>query len=474
MGKQTSKRSFILNKQGLFFKWRWWLFCLLAAGYITFEMFEHPVASNGISYIMVFEILLLVFPLSLSIYLYEVISKAVAEKDQAVHRLDEKNRLILQLAKAQEWDDLVASIVKFPGGYVDVALAWLQVYDDSLKDFSIEAVWTPEDGAQLRPFSFNPREHCSTCCPEFDFAEKGLRSCKGIAQQEDTTGGEGYCLPLFYGARLIALLCFKLPAKINLDKQTEDILNDSSFEISGALETARERRARMNSELSNAARGERLSIARDLHDTLGQNLGFLHLKLDQYTQADYTPNPAQMKPDLERMHLVADEAFELVRDTLAFMHQDDDVRMKLYDLIEIHGKLVANRSNLDFSLISQGDSVMLPLQIVRQVDYAIKEALHNIESHAEARRITITLEWGVRDLSIHIVDDGIGFDPKAVQKNHHFGLEMMRGRIEACKGRFSIESAPGAGAHLIMWLPTICDETLAAHARGQSTSDNQR
>ena len=466
MGTQSSNRNIFLHKQGWLFKWRWLIFSLLAAGYIVFEFFEHPVAQDGISPIMILEILLLLLPLGLSLYLYEVIYGVVTEKDRAVRLLDEKNRLILKLAQAHDWDDLVTGIVKFPGEQAEVTLAWLQVFDDSSETFSIEAMWTPEEEVELRPFAFDPQADCNTCCQELDPGETGLQPCEMIVQQDAVAGGTGYCLPLFYGASLIARLCFKIPAGAVLDEQTEAILINSSYEISSALETARERRARLTSELSNVARGERLLIARDLHDTLGQNLGYLHLKLDQFTQEGFSLKPEQMKPELETMHLVADEAYELVRGTLAFMHQDDDVRMRLFDLIEIHGKLVANRSNLDFSISCQGKSGMLPLQIVRQVYYAIKEALHNVERHAAARQVKIALDWEAKDLTIHILDDGVGFDPKTVQKDHHFGLEMMRGRIEACQGRLSIESSLGAGTHLIMWLPTVCDEMLSTEASG--------
>ena len=108
---------------------------------------------------------------------------------------------------------------------------------------------------------------------------------------------------------------------------------------------------------------------------------------------------------------------------------------------------------------------MLPLQIIRQVYYAVKEALYNVERHSRARCVHVALDWGADDLTIQIQDDGVGFDPKMIQKDRHFGLDIMRKRIESCKGRLTFISEPGAGTTVIMWLPTNFDEALNPESR---------
>jgi signal transduction histidine kinase len=265
---------------------------------------------------------------------------------------------------------------------------------------------------------------------------------------------------LYYGSTLNAALCFELPAEFVIGDEQMAVLNGSSTDIAGALEAAREQRARRLSELANAARAERLLIARDLHDTLGQNLGYLHLKLDQFTRDGGLEDVSRLKPELEQMHVLADESYELVRGALTILHQDDDVRLKLCELVEVHGRMVANRANLDFSLACQGASRLLPLQIVRQVYFAVKEAFYNIERHAGKCHVKVVIDWGEKDLTIHIDDDGRGFDQQTVQKSRHFGLDIMQERIQACNGNLSLETSPGAGTRVIMWLPTVCDENV--------------
>jgi signal transduction histidine kinase len=449
-------RDVVVRGQG-FLKWRWLIFGLLVAGYTLLELGEHPISSGQISKDMLVEIVLFSLPLGLAILLFEILLGVVAEKDRAVNLLDEKNRLIHQLAEAEEWDDLVDQIAQYPASLAPVNRSWLQVYNDDYSAMTIEATWTPEGGTSLRPTSITPPPECQSCCLHTSVTTPQLQPCRFIARNSSLPEGEGYCLPLYYGATLNAALCFALPAENTMDEEKSMILNGNSAEIASALQTAREHKARRLSDLANAARAERLLIARDLHDTLGQNLGYLHLKLDQFTRENRFQDVRQIKPELEQMRILADESYELVRGALMILHQDDDVRLKLCELLEVHGRMVAKRADLDFSLTCQGDSRLLPVQIVRQVYFAAKEAFYNIERHAGKCQVNVVIDWGERDLTITIDDDGRGFDQHSVQKGRHFGLDIMQERLQACNGRVTIESAPGAGAHVSMWLPTTCD-----------------
>lgn len=70
-----------------------------------------------------------------------------------------------------------------------------------------------------------------------------------------------------------------------------------------------------------ALEAERSRMARHLHDTLGQNIGYLRLKLDEFTLPDsYLPKPYVLRQELARMRDVADEAYDMVRSILAAAH----------------------------------------------------------------------------------------------------------------------------------------------------------
>ncbi|HJK95194.1 MAG TPA: ATP-binding protein, partial [Polyangiaceae bacterium LLY-WYZ-15_(1-7)] len=80
-----------------------------------------------------------------------------------------------------------------------------------------------------------------------------------------------------------------------------------------------------------------------------------------------------------------------------------------------------------------------------------QEALHNAQRHADAERIELRLALGER-LRLEVRDDGVGFDPAAVEEGGH-GLRGMRERAELLGGSLEIASAPGEGTAILLELP---------------------
>jgi signal transduction histidine kinase len=453
MNIQSSFRDYALQGHG-FLRWRWLIFGLLVPGYIFLELKEHLFIGGQISGDLLLEIVLFATPLGIALLMYERLLGAITEKNRAVSLLNEKNRLILQLAEAKEWDELVDQIVQYPSSIAPVIRSWLQVYHDDFSALKVEAVWTPEEGTSYRSTSMNPLPECGSCPLHSSPTETCLQACVFAARNSVVAGENVYCLPIYYGSTLNAMLGFALPKGKEISAEQSMILSGNSVEIASALEAAREQKARRLSDLANAARAERLMIARDLHDTLGQNLGYLHLKLDQFARDNGFHDLQVIKPDVEQMRIVADESYELVRGALAILHQDDDARLKLCELLEVHGQMVAKRAGLEFSHTCRGKSRHLPVKIVRQIYFAAKEAYYNIERHAGACKMSVAIDWGAEDLTIKIDDDGQGFNQQLIQKGRHFGLDIMQERLQACNGRMTIETTPGCGTHIEMWLPT--------------------
>jgi signal transduction histidine kinase len=83
----------------------------------------------------------------------------------------------------------------------------------------------------------------------------------------------------------------------------------------------------------------------------------------------------------------------------------------------------------------------------------VQEALANVRRHAGARSVEVAL--GERGGGLHVVvrDDGRGFDPSAPEEPGHLGLRAMPERAELVGGRLRIESGPGRGTTVEVWLP---------------------
>ncbi len=80
--------------------------------------------------------------------------------------------------------------------------------------------------------------------------------------------------------------------------------------------------------------------------------------------------------------------------------------------------------------------------------------MHNIEKHAKASQVTVSLVRGAGTVELRIADDGCGFDPAAVTDVHlaHFGMSIMRDRAQAVGAAFTLRSEPGGGTEvLVRW-----------------------
>jgi signal transduction histidine kinase len=83
-----------------------------------------------------------------------------------------------------------------------------------------------------------------------------------------------------------------------------------------------------------------------------------------------------------------------------------------------------------------------------------REALVNSSKYSSARRIRVRLTRlsdGVAELTVS--DDGRGFDPDEVDRNSHFGLQLIAERVEAVGGTVQVVSALGSGTTISATIP---------------------
>lgn len=84
-----------------------------------------------------------------------------------------------------------------------------------------------------------------------------------------------------------------------------------------------------------------------------------------------------------------------------------------------------------------------------------REAYINAAAHAQASRIEIMIEYGLRDFRLAVQDDGRGIDPQILKKGRqgHFGLAGMRERAQAIGSVLKIRTRAGAGTEVELIVP---------------------
>lgn len=193
-----------------------------------------------------------------------------------------------------------------------------------------------------------------------------------------------------------------------------------------------------------------LDIARDLHDTVGQNISFLRMKLD-YLAEKKLRKRAEIQSELQSMARVANESYDLMRGTLAVLQSADST--DLFRLFTRYAEQIEERSTFKIELCTQGEPRFMSARRMRQLFYIFREILSNIEKHSNASRIVIDMTWEQDCLNLVVCDNGSGFDMEKVPYGSHYGLKFMRERAELLNGFFSIRSATGSGTSIQLQVP---------------------
>ncbi len=202
-----------------------------------------------------------------------------------------------------------------------------------------------------------------------------------------------------------------------------------------------------------AVEQERSRIARDLHDLLGQNLGYLCLKLDKFTLVDSSAHGETIQPEIMQMRNVANKAYELVRNMLAAARPSNSADLARALLAQT--KSVGTRAFFKVQLTSAGRVSPLSPVVQQQVLYIFHEALNNVEKHANAQAVNINVTWLEETLLITFSDDGCGFETDALQTEGHFGLMIMQERAEEINGHLSLTSNSGTGTKITLRVPLV-------------------
>ncbi|QSQ19151.1 hypothetical protein JY651_27805 [Pyxidicoccus parkwayensis] len=210
------------------------------------------------------------------------------------------------------------------------------------------------------------------------------------------------------------------------------------------------RRLRMRLEERHS---ERERIARELHDTLLQDIHALMLHV--HLAMSRMPEGA-IRDDLQRTLDRADGTLVEGRDRIVALRAASESRLDL--ALQTLGTELSGNGGPDFRFSVQGDVPELDPLVADELYRIGREALCNAYAHAQARQVEVGLVFESTSLRLHIRDDGRGIDADTLGKggrDGHWGLRGMRERAENLGGQLDIRCDPGQG--------TVITVTVSAH-----------
>jgi len=219
------------------------------------------------------------------------------------------------------------------------------------------------------------------------------------------------------------------------------------------LERERDRiaqeRAALTSRLISAQEDERLRIARNLHDDLGQRVTALRLRLEALVQAA-APTRAEVE-QLQGMLQQFDERLHGVASELRPSSLDLGIVAALGQFLEEWSETAGVPAGYHSKGIKPG--TLLP-HLETHLYRIAQEVLNNVAKHASASHVAVLLEARGDDVLLVVEDDGRGFELEGAGKRRQgLGLAGVRERAQTVGGQMKVETSPGHGTKISVRIP---------------------
>jgi len=193
---------------------------------------------------------------------------------------------------------------------------------------------------------------------------------------------------------------------------------------------------------------ERRRIAAELHDGVNQILSSIKFRLSHLDGKVKGEAAELVTQGTELLERAVNEVRRISKNLRPSELDDFGLVPAVEELIEEFRN--RTRMNVEFK---RGQ---LPKRLPAQVELAIyrilQEALANIERHANARRVIVSLSVDAKFATLNVIDDGVGFadaeKARPDQRDRGLGIINMRERAEALSGVFAIKSATGEGTEI--------------------------
>ncbi len=227
-------------------------------------------------------------------------------------------------------------------------------------------------------------------------------------------------------------------------------IGDKFNVMADTLQQSAQNNHRLTNQIINLQEDERKSLARDIHDEIGQYLTAIHVDASTILNAKKMDTA---KTSAQEISTVTQQMMLMVQDLL------QRLRPRIIDELGIGlalGELVHNwrQKNRDVNVhcMVSKDVGVVDGSVAITVYRVMQESLTNIAKHANAKNVDIEVVQDEQKIHITIEDDGVGFDQ--TKMSNGYGLAGMKERIQGLLGEMDIRSSDGSGTNIHVTLPT--------------------
>jgi len=271
-----------------------------------------------------------------------------------------------------------------------------------------------------------------------------------LAPIQDAVRREGYrslaLLPLVYGDQTLGMLTFY--HENERAYSADDLELAQTFANQAALAI---RNARLYDQSRDVAiLEERNRLAREMHDTLIQDLTGIVVQLEAAERAA-AKQPERATGSVGQAKRLARASLEEARRTLWNLRPSPLEHLGLSAALRGEVARLDHANGVRASFATLGDETRLPPQVELNLFRIAQEALTNARKHARARHIAVELRFDETHVQLTVCDDGSGGLNGAVESGKGgMGLISMRERTHLLGGEFHVTSPVGAGTRIVV------------------------
>jgi signal transduction histidine kinase len=320
--------------------------------------------------------------------------------------------------------------------------------DDYWRILNRTVSWTPEERNKLRD-SFFYDELVPRRTAMLQIADRiALVNEHGLARGEEQLAASSdrlrHTLMFTFGVTLgggLVLALLTIAYTLRLERQLERGLEENARARSDLQE--------LSARLVRAQENERRTLARELHDEVGQSLSAILMETEN---AEFADSVSEVREHLAAVKALAEKTVNEVRDLALLLRPSMLDDFGLIPALNWHAREMTKRTGLNVVVAADEEADDLPDDHKTCIYRLVQEAVNNCAKHANARTVEVTVKREGTRVLFSVRDDGSGFDTRFVRG---LGLLGMEERVRRLGGHLQLNSQLGRGTSIIAELPVL-------------------
>ncbi len=241
------------------------------------------------------------------------------------------------------------------------------------------------------------------------------------------------------GGLILALLT--IGYTLRLERELERRLEENAH--------ARADLQELSARLLRAQENERRTLARELHDEVGQSLSAILMEAEN---AEFAEELGEIREHLASVRTLAEKTVNEVRDLALLLRPSMLDDFGLVPALNWHAREMTKRTGLNVVVTADDDADDLPDEHKTCIYRLVQEAVNNSARHANARTVEVVVKHEGSRVQFSVRDDGVGFDTRFVRG---LGLLGMEERVRRLGGQLQLDSQLGRGTLISAQLPVV-------------------